>query len=64
MQQVADDDALQQRMSEAALARVRGLGGWHQYGDAWERLLREITGEILERPATDKVDDLKSVTFS
>src|SRR6185312_304315 len=33
MQQIADDPALQQRMSEAALARVRDLGGWHQYGD-------------------------------
>jgi|SRR5579871_978187 len=44
MQQVADDNSLQQRMSEAALARVRGLGGWQQYGDAWEQLLREMTG--------------------
>jgi alpha-maltose-1-phosphate synthase len=64
MQEVADDNSLQQRMSEAALARVRGLGGWHQYGDSWERLLREITGKSLERPATDKVNDLKPVTFS
>jgi starch synthase len=47
MQQVADDPALQQRMSEAALTRVRGLGGWRQYGDAWERLLHEITGDPL-----------------
>ncbi len=45
MQQVADDNSLQQRMSEAALARVRGLGGWQQYGDAWEQLLREMTGQ-------------------
>jgi glycosyltransferase involved in cell wall biosynthesis len=45
MQQVADDNSLQQRMSEAALARVRGLGGWQQYGDAWEQLLQEMTGQ-------------------
>ena len=44
MQQLADDKALQQRMSEAALARVRSLGGWQQYGDAWEQLLRRMTG--------------------
>ena len=45
MQQIADDPALQQRMSEAALARVRDLGGWHQYGDNWERLLQNLTGK-------------------
>jgi alpha-maltose-1-phosphate synthase len=44
MQQLAEDRELQQRMSEAALARVRLLGGWQQYGDSWERLLRELTG--------------------
>lgn len=45
LQQLADDPALQQRMSEAALARVRHLGGWSEYGDRWETLLREITGK-------------------
>jgi hypothetical protein len=45
MQQIADDPGLQQRMSEAALARVRDLGGWHQYGDNWERLLQNLTGK-------------------
>ncbi len=45
MQRLAEDSALQQRMSEAALARVHQLGGWHQYGDAWERLLQSLTGK-------------------
>ncbi|HEY8997205.1 MAG TPA: glycosyltransferase, partial [Edaphobacter sp.] len=45
LQQLADDPALQQRMSEAALARVRHLGGWSEYGDRWETLLRELTGK-------------------
>jgi starch synthase len=44
MQQVADDPALQQRLSEASLERVKFLGGWDQYGDAWDRLLHELTG--------------------
>jgi glycosyltransferase involved in cell wall biosynthesis len=45
MQQLADDQTLQQRMSEASLARVRMLGGWQQYGDAWEQLLLPLTGK-------------------
>ena len=43
MQRVADDPALQHRMSEAALARVQHLGGWRQYGDLWESLLLRLT---------------------
>jgi starch synthase len=42
MQQLADDPALQQRMSEAALARVRHIGGWRHYGDQWETLLNKL----------------------
>jgi glycosyltransferase involved in cell wall biosynthesis len=45
MQRLADDPALQQRMSEAALRRVRLIGGWSEYGDKWESLLRELTGK-------------------
>jgi starch synthase len=45
MQRLADDPALQQRMSEAALRRVRSIGGWNEYGDRWEALLRELTGK-------------------
>ena len=43
MQQLADDPALQSRMSEAALQRVQSLGGWEEYGDQWEVFLKEIT---------------------
>jgi starch synthase len=43
MQQIADDPALQQSLSEAALERVKFLGGWDQYGDAWDRLLHSLT---------------------
>lgn len=39
LQQLADDPTLQQRMSEAALARVKQIGGWHEYGESWMRLL-------------------------
>jgi glycosyltransferase involved in cell wall biosynthesis len=44
MQRLADDPVLQQKMSEAALQRVRLIGGWKDYGDRWEELLRELTG--------------------
>jgi glycosyltransferase involved in cell wall biosynthesis len=40
MQQLADDPALQRQLSAAALARVKTLGGWEDYGDRWESLLR------------------------
>lgn len=42
LQQLADDNALQQRMSEAALRRVSQIGGWKEYGDAWVGLLRKV----------------------
>lgn len=42
LQQLADDHELQQRMSEAALARVRHLGGWAQYGDQWAALIQQL----------------------
>ena len=44
MQQIADDPALQERLSEAALLRVKHLGGWDQYGDRWDKLLHTLTG--------------------
>lgn len=43
LQQLADDSSLQRKMSEAALARVKHIGGWKQYGDAWETLLLRLT---------------------
>jgi hypothetical protein len=45
MQQIADDPALRERMSEAALERVKSLGGWDHYGDLWDTLLHRLTGK-------------------
>jgi alpha-maltose-1-phosphate synthase len=42
MQQLADEPQLQQRMSEAAIARVSSLGGWTRYGDQWVVLLEAL----------------------
>jgi len=47
MQQIADDSALQRRLSEAAMQRVKHLGGWDRYGDDWDRLLHTLTGVPL-----------------
>lgn len=44
MQRLADDSALRLRMSESAMARVKQLGGWKDYGDRWEELLHDTTG--------------------
>jgi len=43
LQSLIDTRDLQRKMSEAALARVHSLGGWKQYGDQWEALLRSLT---------------------
>ncbi len=48
MQQIADDPALQRKLSEAALLRVKTLGGWDQYGETWDRLLHQLTGKPLD----------------
>lgn len=42
MQRVADSPAFQQTLRQAALARVAHLGGWQEYGDRWEVLLRSL----------------------
>jgi len=39
MQRLANDPALQRRMSESAQTRMRRSGGWRHYGDNWESLL-------------------------
>ena len=44
LQQLADDPALRDRMSAAALERVKTLGGWDQYGEQWDALLHALTG--------------------
>jgi len=59
MQQLADDPALQQRMSEASMQRVKTLGGWDTYGATWDTLLHNLTGlprdllELNEQRTTD-----------
>lgn len=45
LQQLADDPVLRERMSAAALARVKSLGGWDTYGDRWDALLHSLTGK-------------------
>jgi alpha-maltose-1-phosphate synthase len=45
MQQIADDPALQRKFSEAAMLRVKTLGGWDHYGETWDRLLHQLTGK-------------------
>ena len=49
LQQLADDPALQQRMSAAALDRVQHLGGWNSYGDRWADLLQRFCTPEKER---------------
>ena len=42
LQRLADDPNLQRSMREAALRRVRSIGGWKEYGDRWESLLKTL----------------------
>ena len=44
MQELADNPVRQQSMRAAALARVRSIGGWTEYGDRWVELLGRLTG--------------------
>jgi alpha-maltose-1-phosphate synthase len=43
MQEIADDPTFQRKLSEAAMLRVKTLGGWDQYGETWDRLLHQLT---------------------
>jgi alpha-maltose-1-phosphate synthase len=40
--QLASNYDLQQRMRSAALARVRSLGGWHEYGEQYTAFLQRL----------------------
>ncbi len=42
LQRLADDPALIDRMSKAALATIRGVGGWDTYGDQVAAMLAEF----------------------
>ena len=44
LQELADDTGLRERMSAAALERVKTLGGWDRYGEEWDGLLHALTG--------------------
>lgn len=57
LRMLADDPDLQRSMSEAALRRVRLLGGWKDYGDKWERLLLEISVGSRHRQSERSLDD-------
>lgn len=52
LQQVADDPIQRERMSEACLQRVVHLGGWRDYGDKWEQLLRVLTTKTVPALST------------
>ena len=42
LQLLAEDPARRQAMSEAALTRVGGFGGWNEYGDRMAACIREL----------------------
>ncbi len=44
MERLIGEAGLQEGMAVAAMERVRSLGGWDGYGDAWEGMLRGLTG--------------------
>lgn len=44
LQRLADEPELRRNMGEAALRRVHIVGGWAEYGDRWEHLLKKLTG--------------------
>jgi glycosyltransferase involved in cell wall biosynthesis len=43
LQELADDPNRQKTMRAAGLNRVQTIGGWGDYGHAWEVLLRQLT---------------------
>ncbi len=47
LQELADDPAKQESIRQAALDRVRHLGGWNDYGDRWIAVLRGLIGEDI-----------------
>lgn len=42
LQQLADNPALQSRMSEAAIRRVKDMGGWNSYGGSFAALIKTL----------------------
>jgi starch synthase len=60
LQRLADDPTLRDRMAAAALARVKTLGGWNQYGERWDRLLHQLTGLPTDTPSDGPSDSSQS----
>lgn len=42
LQFLADNEDKRKEMSEAALQKVKGLGGWNTYGDQWNDLIKSL----------------------
>ncbi len=45
LQRLVDEPELQRRFAQGALSQVNHFGGWGQYGERWEALLRSLTGK-------------------
>jgi glycosyltransferase involved in cell wall biosynthesis len=45
LQRLVDDPTLRAQMGAAALERVKNLGGWDEYGERWDALLHQLTGQ-------------------
>jgi glycosyltransferase involved in cell wall biosynthesis len=45
LQRLADDPALRSRMSQAALNRVKSIGGWEQYGEGMHEVISGLCGQ-------------------
>jgi starch synthase len=43
LQDLADDPELRRRVRRAAIESTARIGGWEQYGDRWEALLKHLT---------------------
>ncbi len=50
--QLAEDPTLREQMSAAALARVKAIGGWHEYGASYRSCLEQLSGMSSTAPAT------------
>jgi len=54
LEQFADDSELRIRMGEAGRKRVRGIGGWREYGERYLSLIALLTGKVR---ASDWLDN-------
>jgi glycosyltransferase involved in cell wall biosynthesis len=53
MQLLADDPAVARSMRVAARERVQSLGGWNDYGNKWEVLLKHFTKASISSGESD-----------